>query len=218
MLPDFSGGNIDIKFRIEVRKLYLEYSIDGGKKYENCINGRNYAKIHMHGYVGISAGNPIYQNVNDIDVHRIDFFNLASEFYKHDAHDIVEDQKYYVTDSNGYVGKTVYPWSAKLNTIELGKVAVDIFERKRNKREFMKEQFSRQLNVVKKDDDVSETMFKIIEQMRVINENMKNIIYQQLDKKNRVLGLETKILKEEDYRKFLEAVKVEDGKLYDISK
>jgi hypothetical protein len=218
MLPEFSGGNIDIKYRVDVNKLYLDYSIDGGKQYQSCISGKKYLNFHSNGYIGISSGNPLHQNVNDIDVHRIDFFNMNSDYYKHDAHEIVEDQFYYKRDENGFLGKTVYPWSAKLNTIELGKVAMDVFEMKRSIREFKKEQFNKQLNVVKKDDDISEALFKIIEQMRVINLNMRNLISSQIDKKQRVLGLEQRILKEEDYRKFLAVVKVEDDKLYDISK
>lgn len=84
----------------------------------------------------MTSGNPYLQNVNEIDVHRIDFFNMNPEYYKHDAHDIVEEQNYYKRDESGFVGKTQYPWSAKLNTIEMGKVAVDILEMKRNMREF----------------------------------------------------------------------------------
>ena len=74
--------------------------------------------------------------MNDIDVHRIDFYNMNSDFYKHDAHDLVEDHEYYQRDDNGFIGKTVYPWSAKLNTIQMEKVAFDIFENRRNEREF----------------------------------------------------------------------------------
>ena len=84
-----------------------------------------------------------------MDVHRIDFYNMNSDYYKHDAHDIVEQQEYYKRDENGYVGKTVYPWSAKLNTIEMGKVAFDIFELKRNNREYQKEQYMKSLNTIK---------------------------------------------------------------------
>jgi hypothetical protein len=79
--------------------------------------------------------------VNDIDVYSIDFFNGNSEFYQHDAQEIVEEQQYYKRDENGFVGRTQYPWSAKLNTIELGKVAFDVLEMKRVQREYVKEQF-----------------------------------------------------------------------------
>jgi len=47
---------------------------------------------------------------------------------------------------------------------------------------------------------------------------MEEVVYQQLEKKNRVLGLETKLLKTEDYKKFLDVIKDEDKKLYEISK
>lgn len=42
-------------------------------------------------------------------------------------------------DDTGFMGKTAYPFSAKLNTIEMGKVAVDIFELLRNQKLFYKE-------------------------------------------------------------------------------
>ena len=55
--------------------------------------------------------------MNDVDVYSIDFFNGNPEFYQHDASEIVEEQQYYKRDENGFVGRTQYPWSAKLNTI-----------------------------------------------------------------------------------------------------
>lgn len=48
----------------------------------------------------------------------------------------MESQEYYKRDENGYEGMTKYPWSAKLNTIEMGKVAFDVFEMKRHQREY----------------------------------------------------------------------------------
>lgn len=45
----------------------------------------------MHGHVGITAGNPVYQNVNEIDVEKIDFFNMNSKFYQHDAAEVVAE-------------------------------------------------------------------------------------------------------------------------------
>jgi len=169
MMPEFTGGNLKLKYRVESTALYLDYSIDAGTTWNACIAGKKYVGFHANGYVGITAGNPVHQNVNDIDVYSVDFFNMNSDFYKHDAHDIVETQSYYKRDANGFRGKTVYPWSAKLNTIEMGKVAVDILELKRNNREFMKEQFNKQLNIVKPTDDTGETLFKITEQMRNLN-------------------------------------------------
>jgi hypothetical protein len=61
------------------------------------------------------------------------------------------------------VGKTNYPFSAKLNTIEMGKVAIDILEMKRNNREFFSEQFHKSLNIVGKEDDIGEMLYKLNE-------------------------------------------------------
>jgi hypothetical protein len=100
----------------------------------------------------------------------------------------------------------------------MGKVAYDVFELKRNNREYLKEQFTKALNIIKGEDDSGEILFKLNEQMRVINTNMEGIVYQQMIKKNSVLGLEKKLLKEDDYKNFLEIVKTEDKKLFEISK
>ena len=135
-MPDFDTGSIDFKYTVDDHDLSLAYSIDGGNSWTKCISNKKYMSFRMSGYFGISAGNPLNQNVNEIDVHKIDFYNMNPDYYKHDAHEIVEAQNYYKRDENGYVGKTVYPWSAKLNTIEMGKVAFDIFELKRNNREY----------------------------------------------------------------------------------
>jgi len=143
--------------------LTIEYALHGETTFKSCIVGKSYVGFATSGYIGISSGNPAMQNVNEIDVHRIDFFNMNSDYYKHDAHDIVEEQNYYARDENGFVGKTVYPWSAKLNTIEMGKVAVDVLELKRNNREYQKEQFHKSLNIVEKDDDMGEMLYKLNE-------------------------------------------------------
>jgi len=45
----------------------------------------------------------------------------------------------------------------------MGKVAIDIFEGMRNLRDYRKEQFQKSLNVIKKDDDISEVLFKMFE-------------------------------------------------------
>jgi hypothetical protein len=163
MLYDYYGGAIEIKYTVKNAKLDLEYSTDGGSKWTSCITGKAYAGLKVKGYTGVSSANPFNQNVNDIDLHKVNFYNLNPEYYKHEAHDIVEAQDYYKRDENGYVGKTVYPWSAKLDTIELGKVAVDIFEMKRNNREFLKEQSHKNLHIITEDDDVSEILFKLNE-------------------------------------------------------
>lgn len=140
MLNAFTGGNIDIKYTVNRMALHLSYSYDGGRTWSPCIEGKNYVALHANGYIGITAGNPDFQNTNNIDVHRIDFFNMNSEFYKHDAADIVDHQSYYKRDENGFKGKTSYPFSAKLNTIKMGEVAIDIFELLRNNKLYQKEQ------------------------------------------------------------------------------
>jgi len=141
MLSEFDGGVIDLRYRVQNKALTLEYALHGDPVFKPCVTNKPYAGFHASGYVGVSAGNPVMQNVNEIDVHRIDFFNLNADYYQHDAKTIVEEQNYYKRDEHGFVGKTVYPFSAKLNTIELGKVAFDILELKRNQREFREEQF-----------------------------------------------------------------------------
>jgi len=45
----------------------------------------------------------------------------------------------------------------------MGKVAFDILEIKRTQREYLNEQFSKALNIIKKDDDISEVIFKLFE-------------------------------------------------------
>lgn len=137
MLREFDGGHIWMKYRVEDKKLYLDYNLDEGKKWHSCIAGKAYAGFHKNGYVGLTSGNPVHQNVNEIDVYSVDFFNMNSDYYKHDAHDVVDHQEYYKRDEHGFVGKTAYPWSAKLDTISMGKVAFDIFELKRANREYV---------------------------------------------------------------------------------
>jgi hypothetical protein len=97
---------------------------------------------------------------------------MNPEYYQHDAADIVDEQHYYKRDENGFVGKTSYPISAKLSTIELEKVAYDILELKRNQREHQKEQFRKTLNIVKKEDDMTEVVYKMFEQLRLLNDDM----------------------------------------------
>ena len=91
VLYDFDGGSIDFKYRVNKQKLTVEYSLDNGKKYQSCIDGKSYYGFYQKGYVGISAGNPYLQNVNEIDIHRIDFFNMNPEYYQHDAADVVDE-------------------------------------------------------------------------------------------------------------------------------
>lgn len=130
-MNDFDGGSLDIKYRVIDWALQVEYSTDNGRNWETCIANKSYVGYQQFGYVGISTGNPETQNVNELDVHKIDFYNMNPEFYQHDASEIVEGQTYHKRDSRGFVGKAAYPWSAKLDTISMGKVAFDILEMKR---------------------------------------------------------------------------------------
>jgi hypothetical protein len=52
--------------------------------------------------MGITSGNPVYQNVNEIDVQGIDLYNMNTQFYQHDAADVVSEQSYYMKDESGY--------------------------------------------------------------------------------------------------------------------
>ena len=119
-----------MKFRNTEGKLSIDYSTDDGLQFKTCILSKGYAGLKQTGYIGITSGNPLSQNVNEVDVTSIDFFNMNSKFYQHQD-EIASDQNYYARDENGFIGKTAYPWSAKLNTIEMGKVAFDILEIKR---------------------------------------------------------------------------------------
>ena len=50
--------------------------------FKTCIRSKSYPlSLKQKGYVGITAGNPLNQNVNDIEVESIDFFNMNAEFY-----------------------------------------------------------------------------------------------------------------------------------------
>jgi len=42
-------------------------------------------------------------------------------------------------------------------------VAVDVFEGMRALRDYQKEQFAKSLNIIKRDDDISEVLFKMFE-------------------------------------------------------
>lgn len=65
----------------------------------------------------------------------------------------------------------------------MGKVAFDVLEVKRTQREYRAEQQNKALNIVKREDDVSEVIFKIFEQVRLMNEEMKNHLSIQDTKK-----------------------------------
>jgi len=89
---DFDGGAIDVKFKVDKGKLSIDYALHGESAFTNCINMKNYPNVlKQKGYIGVTAGNPENQNVNEIDVHSIDFFNMNDEFYQHDAEEIVAE-------------------------------------------------------------------------------------------------------------------------------
>jgi len=54
----------------------------------------------------------------------------------------------------------------------MGKIAVDILELKRNNREFLKEQFHKSLSIVTRDDDQGEMLYKLNEQLRLMNDDL----------------------------------------------
>lgn len=56
----------------------------------------------------------------------------------------------------------------------MGKIAFDIMEHKRVNREYKREQYMKSLHIVKNNDDISEVIFKMFEQMRLLNEDLTN--------------------------------------------
>lgn len=46
----------------------------------------------------------------------------------------------------------------------------------RSMRDYQKEQFAKSLNIIKKNDDISEVLFKMFEQMRLLNEDLNSHI------------------------------------------
>ena len=88
----------------------------------------------------------------------------------------------------------------------MGKVAFDVLEMKRVQREYYSEQFNKALNIVNKGDDYAEVVFKLFEQMKLLNEDMGNHLSIQDTKRDHIKDLESRLLKEEDYRKFLDYV------------
>jgi len=204
-------------------KLTVEYSY-GDDKYQGCIKDKKYHGLKQIGHIGISSGNPYKQNVNEIDVYSIDFFNLNPTFYQlgdsSTSSENGDGDENTVTDyvsDNGFMGKKSYPESAKLNTIAMGKVAFDVFEYKRLKREFRREQFKKSLNIIKKDDDFSEMMIKLFEQVKLLNDGLDNHLEMQTLKKDTIIGLEDKLLTEEMYNHLLQQVRDEDTTLVAIS-
>lgn len=142
---------------------------------------------------------------------------MNSQFYQHDAAEIVAEQEYYQKDASGFAGKVPYPYSAKLSTIEMGKIAFDVLEMKRHQREYAREQFTKSLHIVNEDDDLSEALFKLFEQMRLMNDDLKNHLSIQDTKRDAIRELERIIMTEEDYKLFLDKIKQQDNTLVEIS-
>ena len=97
LLYGFDGGRIDVKFRVNQGLLSIDYSLDSeGRKpsFTECITNKAYPGLQQRGYMGITSGNPVYQNVNEIDVQGIDLYNMNTQFYQHDAAEIVSEQEY----------------------------------------------------------------------------------------------------------------------------
>jgi len=120
-------------------------------------------------------------------------------------------------DENGFMGRTTYPESAKLSTIAMGKVAFDVFEYKRVRREYQQEQFMKSLNTVTSDDDYTEVLFKLFEQVRLINDDLDNHMQMQTTKRESIMHLEKILLTENEYNHLLNQVKGEDTTLVEIS-
>jgi hypothetical protein len=137
MLKDYRGGRLDVKMEVtQDGRMFVAHNMMGDSdSWTPCINGKKFGALKRKHWIGVSAGNPQTSNVNEIDVEAVDFFNNNREFYQHQE-DITEGQEYYKIDNTGYNGATQYPKSAKLETIKMGAVAIDIFEHRRLRRDF----------------------------------------------------------------------------------
>ena len=87
----------------------------------------------------------------------------------------------------------------------------------RQNREFKKEQFTKSLNIISKDDDISEVLFKMFEQVRLINDDITSHINVQKQKKDSIRNLESVLMTEDNYNDLLAQVKAQDAVLYEIS-
>ena len=87
----------------------------------------------------------------------------------------------------------------------------------RQNREFKKEQFTKSLNIISKDDDISEVLFKMFEQVRLINDDITSHINVQKQKKDSIRNLESVLMTEDNYNELLGQVKAQDAVLYEIS-
>ena len=72
-----------MKYKVIDGALQVDYSTNDGQSFTSCILNKRYAGFKSIGYIGISSGNPVMQNVNEVDVTSVDFFNLNSKFYQH---------------------------------------------------------------------------------------------------------------------------------------
>mmetsp|Transcript_3297 Transcript_3297/g.5478 ORF Transcript_3297/g.5478 Transcript_3297/m.5478 type:complete len:287 (+) Transcript_3297:935-1795(+) len=88
---------------------------------------------------------------------------------------------------------------------------------KRTHREYIKEQFQKSLHIINPQDDISEVLFKIFEQVRQLNEEMANHVDIQQEKKSSIKSLERLLVTEDDYKVFLGEIKKQDAVLYEIS-
>ena len=70
---------------------------------------------------------------------------------------------------------------------------------------------------MREDDDHSEVLFKLFEQMRLMNSDIQNHLELQQNNKAEIKTFEQKLLKEEDYLFFLEQVKTQDNVLGELS-
>jgi hypothetical protein len=99
----------------------------------------------------------------------------------------------------------------------MGKVAFDILEMKRFQRDYSREKFTKSLVIIHKDDDMPEVLFKLFEQMRLMNDDLLNHLEIQNTKKRAVSDFEKILMKDTDYQFFLDEVKKEDVTLKEIS-
>jgi predicted Ser/Thr protein kinase len=67
--------------------------------------------------------------------------------------------------------------------------------------------FAKSLNVVKKEDDFSEMIFKLFEQVRLLNDDLINHNEMQQSKKSSIMKLQSILLTEDDYKYFLSQLK-----------
>lgn len=67
------------------------------------------------------------------------------------------------------------------------------------------------------EDDLSEVVFKLFEQLRLMNDDLKNHLSIQDTKRDAIKSLERILMTEDDYKEFLKKVKGQDNTLIDIS-